>query len=64
MDEHVWALGRCDHDENNEDEERPAYLTKGSPPHLALRSIIMDKTWLKNAGEKCRNFIYDIDVEM
>ena len=59
VDEHDWGLGQCDHGDIPDDDTRPAYLVKDSPPHQALRSILMEPTWLKNAGEKCRNFRYD-----
>ena len=59
---HHWSLGQavgeasCLHEElENEGQDKPL-LKRDSKAHLALRSIIVQCNWLKNAGQHHCNF--------
>ena len=59
---HEWISGdgsgsaACLHGEITEDKDKP-YLKSGSEAHVALRKVIMDKTFLRQL-EKYTNFRY------
>ena len=62
INEHEWATGQCNHDTLDDAREmgEKTWLERDSEPHVALRKILLDKTWLKNAGERYCNFRYNI----
>jgi hypothetical protein len=59
VNEHEWATGQCNHGAlDTRDIGDKEWLEPESQPHVALRKILLDRTWLKNAGERYCNFRY------
>ena len=57
INEHEWALGACTHEMPLPPlSDGKKWLTADSPAHVALRKVLMDRTWLQKAGEKYCNF--------
>ena len=63
VNHHQWTLGdgvgpaECDHGPlpPNEERDKP-WLVPNSPAHVALRKVLLDKTWLNNAAAHYSNF--------
>ena len=47
VNDHVWALGECDHGTLEESEER-TWLEPGETAHLSLAKLVLDTRFLHN----------------
>ena len=57
VNEHKWALGECEHDELEENRQKP-WLEKSSPPHNTLRELMMS-SYFMNTWVHYVNFRFD-----
>ena len=63
---HFWTTGdglgagQCLHGDLDDEGQDKPLLGQRSKAHEALRSVVMNHTWLKNAGEHYCNFRYQI----
>ena len=69
VNKHTWTSGRgvgvtgCLHEPvDTVDPDKP-WLKNDSPAHKALQKILFEGNWLKNAGEKYKNFRYKIPLD-
>ncbi|KAG5280138.1 hypothetical protein AALO_G00085400 [Alosa alosa] len=59
VNEHTWVLGGCHHEEHDTSKQ---WLTRGSAPHEALKTIMRNKRWLKEV-HKYLNFRSTAELE-
>ena len=61
VNEHEWALDGCKHDPLAAEEvSAKNWLRKESDAHVALKKIVLNRQWLKKAGEYYRNFRWTV----